>query len=60
MYGIGIVQVRSDSYERIHRASLSLSLSLFFSTTVTFLSSLPPLRNRGELEEPIRTLLAFP
>ena len=29
MYGIGIVQVRSDSYERIHRASLSLSLSLF-------------------------------
>ena len=58
MYGIGIVQVRSDSYERIHRASLSLSLS--FSTTVTFLSSLPPLRNRGELEEPIRTLLAFP
>lgn len=58
MYGIGIVQVRSDSYERIHRASLSLS----FSTTATFLSSLPPLRNhvRGELEEPIRTLLAFP
>ena len=41
MYGIGIVQVRSDSYERIHRASLSLSLSFSLSFSL-FLSLSPP------------------